>query len=87
MNEVELQIELIKLYAVSCDLITCLQHYIKDIKICKTKLSVLKRQPLDMYNNKEKQGLDKYIRKNKGKKYVFFSFIAFFPFLQKKSNC
>lgn len=42
--------------------------------------SILKYKQLDMYNDKEKQGLNKYKSKGKDKKYVFFPFIALFSF-------
>lgn len=50
------------------------------------KLSISKRQQLNMHNNEKEQGLDKYKSEGEGKRYVFLPFIVPFPPLRKELN-
>lgn len=58
----------------------------KDSESDKMESSILKYQRLDIYNKKERQGLDKYEDEDEDKKYIFLSFIALFLYFQRESN-
>lgn len=55
------------------------RQWFEDNESDKTELSISKRQRLDVHNDKERQGLNKYKNESKGKRYVPFPFIT--PFL------
>lgn len=48
----------------------------EDSESDETESRVSKYQQLDEYDNKERQGFNKYENKDKGQKYVLFPFVA-----------